>query len=213
MAQACEQSPKRLDVEVIDLYYLHHRSDEVPIEETVGAMSALVSAGKVRRLGLSNVTADDVRRAQVVHPISGVQEEWSLENGEVERMAALYAELGLAVVAYTPQGFGRLALLDRAADSIRRPAPSTCVRDMAGELGVTSGQLALAWVHSRSQAYGLVVVPLPGTNQADHVSQNRAAAEIDLSEDDLARLDAALRGPVRRTTAVVRGWHPATSGG
>ena len=106
---ACERSLRRLGVDVLDLYYLHHRSDEVDIEETVGAMASLVEQGKIRQLGLSNVTAEDLRRAAAVHPVAAVQEEWSLTERTIERsLLPTATELGVTVVAHSPTGHGAL---------------------------------------------------------------------------------------------------------
>ena len=118
--EACDASLRRLDVETIDLYYLHHRSDEVPIEETVGAMAGLVDAGKIRAVGLSNVTEEDVRRAHAVHPVAAVQEMWALSHREVEQLVPALVELGVAVVAHSPTGHGALRDPGPARRRLRR---------------------------------------------------------------------------------------------
>ena len=127
--EACDASLRRLDVETIDLYYLHHRSDDVPIEETVGAMAELVDAGKIRAVGLSNVTEEDVRRAHAVHPVAAVQEMWALSHREVEQMVPTLVELGVAVVAHSPTGHGALRDPDL-------PGP---LRETASAHGVIAG--------------------------------------------------------------------------
>ena len=177
--EACDASLRRLDVETIDLYYLHHRSDEVPVEETVGAMAELVDAGKIRAVGLSNVTEEDVRRAHAVHPVAAVQEMWALSHREVEQMVPALVELGVAVVAHSPTGHGALRDPDR-------PGP---LREVASAHGVSPGQVALAWVHSRGARWGLPVVPLPGTTSVRNLADNVSAADLVLTPDDLARLE------------------------
>lgn len=186
--QACEASLRRLGVDVIDLYYLHHRSDVTPIEETVGAMAELVREGKVRALGLSNMTAEDLRRAHAVNPIAALQEEWSIVERAVEtRLLPVVAELGTVVVAHSPTGHG---LLHRA-EPARVPARVTAALDRVGAAhGATAGQVALAWVHHRQQVHGVPVVPLPGTTSVGHLRDNAAAADLSLSESDLGLLDS-----------------------
>jgi aryl-alcohol dehydrogenase-like predicted oxidoreductase len=195
--QACEASLRRLGVDVIDLYYLHHRSDTTPIEETVLAMADLVAAGKVRALGLSNVTADDLRRAHAVHPVAAVQEEWSLGQRDVERLVPTLVELGVTTVAHSPAGHGVLhapsgtALADEPLAELR-----AALSGVAAGHDATPGHVALAWVHHRRQAWETAVVPLPGTTSVAHLRANIAAAELTLSASELARLDAASVPPV-----------------
>ena len=181
---AVEGSLRRLDVDVIDLYYLHHRSDDTPIEDTVEAMAGLVQSGKIRAVGLSNVTVDDVRRAHVVHPVQAVQEAWSLSRHGVEPMLPVLAELGITLVAHSPLDHGRLhaGAGGPLADALREVATS---------YGVAPGQLALAWVHCRGRRAGQPVIPLPGTTRVSHLRANAAAARIDVAAADLDRLDAA----------------------
>jgi aryl-alcohol dehydrogenase-like predicted oxidoreductase len=178
--ESCEASLRRLGVDTIDLFYLHHRSDETPIEETVGAMADLVRAGAVRGIGLSNVTADDLRRAAAVHPVVAVQERWSLTSRDVESLVPVAAELGTAVVAFSPTDHGAL-----------HASTGSALAAVAARHGVTPGQAALAWVHSRGARWGLPVVPLPGTTSVRHLRANAAAADIELDADDLSSLDAA----------------------
>jgi aryl-alcohol dehydrogenase-like predicted oxidoreductase len=190
--RACEASLRRLEVEVIDLYYLHHRSDETPIEETVSAMAELVEQGKVRTLGLSNVTPDDLRRAHAVHPITAVQEAWSLVHREFELMVPTVRELGVIAIAHSPTGHGLLHAPD--GDFPDSPAPAalrSTLADIADTHDATPGQVALAWVHHQSQRSQLPVVPLPGTTRVSHLDANIAAAELALSTIDLDRLDLA----------------------
>lgn len=183
--ESCEAGLRRLGVETIDLFYLHHRSDDVPVEETVGAMADLVGEGKVRGLGLSNVTEADLRRAHAVHPVTAVQERWSLTHRDVESMVPAAAELGVAVVAFSPTDHGRLHAQDGGGTA-------AVLAGIAARQGVTPGQVALAWVHHRSARWRLPVVPLPGTTSVRHVRANAAAADIALDADDLATLDGAV---------------------
>jgi len=190
--QACEASLHRLGVEVIDLYYLHHRSDTIPIEETAGAMAELVAEGKVRALGLSNVTEEDVRRAHAVHPVVAVQEEWSLVQRELEQMVPTLAELGVLVVAHSPIGHGVLhAPVEDASGESSYAALRAELAGTGTTHGVSPGQAALAWVHHQQERWGLRVVPLPGTTRVSHVRANIAAIELALSDAELARLDQA----------------------
>ena len=184
VVSSCEGSLRRLGVETIDLYYLHHRSDDTPIEETVAALAGLVTAGKIRAIGLSNVNVDDVRRAHAVHPILAVQEQWSLASRAVEDMLPTLVELGVTLVAHSPTAHGAL---HRDADT---PLGEAVAR-VARTHGTTSGQVALAWVHHQGARHGLPVVPLPGTTRVPHLLANLAAADLHLTEEELALLDAA----------------------
>lgn len=189
--EACERSLRRLGVEVIDLYYLHHRSEEVAIEETVGAMAALIAQGKVRRLGLSNVSAEDLRRAVAVHPIAALQDEWSLTHRDLEQFLLPVArELGVTIVAHSPTGHG--ALHRRAGDDSPPGDPLTAaVNEVAAAHRLSPGQVALAWVHHRARVHDTPVVPLPGTTNAAHVRANAATADVSLSSAEVERLDVA----------------------
>jgi aryl-alcohol dehydrogenase-like predicted oxidoreductase len=203
---ACDASLERLGVATIDLYYQHRVDVNVPIEETVGAMAELVSAGKVRHLGLSEASAATIRRAHAVHPISAIQSEYSLWTRDLEdEILPTVRELGIGLVAYSPLGRGFLtgrfrSVDDLTADDRRRNMPrfqgenfehnlalADRVRELAAEKGVTPGQLALAWVHSRSGD----VVPIPGTKRRRYLDENVAALDVQLSDDDLRRLDEA----------------------
>jgi aryl-alcohol dehydrogenase-like predicted oxidoreductase len=204
--RACEASLQRLGVEHIDLYYQHRVDKTVPIEETVGAMAALVEEGKVRHLGLSEASPQTIRRANAVHPISALQTEYSLWTRDVEaEVLPTVRELAIGFVAYSPLGRGFLSGRFRSpddlpADDFRRNHPRfqgenfqrnlelvERVREIAEEKGVTPGQLALAWV----LAQGKDIVPIPGTKRRAYLEENVAATEIELTADDLARLDEA----------------------
>ncbi|HUG84277.1 MAG TPA: aldo/keto reductase, partial [Euzebya sp.] len=186
VAQACEASLRRLGVDVIDLYYLHHRSDDVPIEETVGAMATLVEQGKVRLLGLSNVTADDLRRADAVHPISALQQAWSIVRRDVEHeLVSAAGDLGTVIVAHSPNGHGILHVEHQTPEPLR-----STLETLSRTHRVTPGQVALAWVHHRQLVHQTSVVPLPGTTRTSHLRENIAAADLHVSEDELRQLDA-----------------------
>jgi len=206
--QACEASLRRLGTDVIDLYYQHRVDVTVPIEETVGAMAELVAAGKVRHLGLSEVTASELRRAHAIHPIAAVQSEWSLWSRDVEEaVVPTCGELGVGFVSYSPlgRGFltGTLDTLDGlAGDDFRRSQPrlqeSTIavnrglvgeVRAVAAEAGIPAAQVALAWVHHRGEIWNLPVVPIPGTRRVRWLEQNAAAVGVVLPPEAIERLD------------------------
>jgi aryl-alcohol dehydrogenase-like predicted oxidoreductase len=202
---ACDASLKRLGVDHIDLYYQHRADPNVPIEDTVGAMAELVTAGKVRHLGLSEAAADTIRRAHTVHPISALQSEWSLWSRDLEDDVIPTArQLGVGIVPYSPLGRGLLTGQIRNPEELsrgdfRRGTPRfegdnftrnldvvERVRTIATEKGVTAGQLALAWV----QAQGEDVVPIPGTKRRAYLEENVAALDVELSADDIAELEA-----------------------
>lgn len=204
--RACDASLRRLGVEVIDLYYQHRVDLDVPVEETWGAMAELVAAGKVRHLGISEPSADSLRRAAAVHPVAAVQNEWSLWSRDVEaEILPLCRELGIGVVAYSPLGRGFLTGAVRSVEDLgerdfRRELPRfdadnlarnralvARVEELAAERGATPAQLALAWLLAR----GPDVVPIPGTTRAARVEENAAAAEVELTDEDLARLEEA----------------------
>ena len=201
--EACEGSLRRLGVERIDLYYMHRRNPEVPIEESVGAMAELVSAGKVAQIGLSEVNADTLRAANAVHPITALQSEWSLFTRELEREIVPAArELGVGIVPYSPLGRGELTgSVDMSAeDDFRRSSPRfregnrernlqrvERAREIAEAVGCTPAQLALAWLLHQ----GDDVAPIPGTRRVRRVEENAAAAEIELTGEQLRALDEA----------------------
>jgi aryl-alcohol dehydrogenase-like predicted oxidoreductase len=203
--QACDDSLKRLGVDVIDLYYQHRVDPETPIEDTVGAMAELVKAGKVRYLGLSEAAPETIRRAHAVHPISALQTEYSLWSRDPEQgVLATCRELGITFVAYSPLGRGFLtgrfrSPEDFAPDDWRRSNPrfqgenfarnlalATTVQHLARVKNCTPAQLALAWLLSR----GMDVIPIPGSTRAERVEENAAAVEVKLSNDDLVLLDS-----------------------
>ena len=209
--QAIDESLSRLRTDVVDLYYMHRRDLSVPIEETVGAMAGLVAAGKVRHLGLSEVTAAELRAAVAVHPIAAVQSEWSIWSRDVEaNVVPAAAELGVGFVPYSPLGRGFLtgtvrSAADLSGDSgFRRALPrfadgaleaNLAVVDVIGTVaetvGATRAQVALAWLRYRAAALGVVSVPIPGTRRASRVEENLASLDVELTADQLAVLDAA----------------------
>jgi aryl-alcohol dehydrogenase-like predicted oxidoreductase len=202
--EACEGSLKRLGIECIDLYYQHRVDPKVPVEETVGAMAELAQEGKVRYLGLSEAAPDTIRRAHAVHPISALQTEYSLWSRDPEdEILATVRDLGIGFVAYSPLSRGFLtgqitSIDDLSPDDYRRYSPRfqgenfarnlelvKRVTDIAREKGVTPGQLALAWV----LAQGEDIVPIAGTKRRAYLEENIAASDIELTAEDLARID------------------------
>jgi aryl-alcohol dehydrogenase-like predicted oxidoreductase len=199
--EAVDASLQRLDVERIDLYYMHRRDPDVPIEESVGAMAELVEQGKVAHLGLSEVSAETLREANAVHPIAALQSEWSLFTRGLEaEIVPTARELGVGIVPYSPLGRGELTgSVDMSADDdFRRSSPRfqagnrernlelvDQLKQLAGEIDRTPAQLALAWlVHQ-----GGDVAPIPGTRHVNRLEENAAAAEIELTQDQLDRLE------------------------
>ncbi|MFE7272169.1 aldo/keto reductase [Streptomyces sp. NPDC057623] len=206
--QAVEASLRRLDVDVIDLYYMHRRDVNVPIEETVGTMAELVREGKVKHLGLSEITGGELRAAQAVHPIAAVQSEWSLFSRDIEANVVPTArELGVALVPYSPLGRGFLTgsfakAEDLTAGDFRRQQPRYTgenatanaalldpIRKVAEAYGATPGQIALAWVQQQAAVHDLPVIPIPGTRKPTRVEENAGATRIVLSGEELALLD------------------------
>jgi aryl-alcohol dehydrogenase-like predicted oxidoreductase len=204
--KACDASLERLGVDHIDLYYQHRVDRTVPIEETVGAMAELVERGKVRHLGLSEASSETIRRAHAVHPITALQTEYSLWTRDPEDgVLPTVRDLGIGFVAYSPLGRGFLSGAitkpdDLAEDDFRRRNPRfqgenfqrnlelvERVREIASEKGAEPGQLALAWLLHR----GDDIVPIPGTKRVRYLEENAAAAEIELTDEDLSRLDEA----------------------
>jgi aryl-alcohol dehydrogenase-like predicted oxidoreductase len=205
--RSCESSLTRLGVDVIDLYYLHRPPQTAEIEETVGAMAELVTEGKVRYLGLSEVDNDLLRRACAVHPIAAVQSEYSLwaRDPETAVLDAL-RELGVGLVSYSPLGRGFLtgtvdvaALDDKdfrghnprftGAAGAANQAIADAVRGVAEAKGVPPAQVALAWVHAQGERLGFPVVPIPGTKRVTWLEQNVAALDVTLTADELSVLD------------------------
>jgi len=200
-------SLERLGTDYIDLYYQHRVDPKVPIEETVGAMAELVAEGKVRHIGLSEAAAETIRRANAVHPITAVQTEYSLWSRDPEaEILPTCAELGIGFVPYSPLGRGFLAGRFRSPDELdegdfRRRGPrftgsnleanlrlATKVREIADEKGITAAQLAIAWVLAR----GDDLVPIPGTKRRLYLEQNARAVDVQLTKEELARIDAEL---------------------
>jgi aryl-alcohol dehydrogenase-like predicted oxidoreductase len=202
--QACEASLRRLGTDYIDLYYQHRVDPNVPIEETVGAMADLVKEGKVRFIGLSEAAPETIRRAHKVHPITALQTEYSLWSRDVEdEILATVRELGIGFVAYSPLGRGFLtgrfrSIDDLPEDDYRRNSPRfqgenfaknlrlvELIEQMAKDKGCTPAQLALAWV----LAQGKDIVPIPGTKRRVYLEENVRALEVELTPEDLARID------------------------
>jgi aryl-alcohol dehydrogenase-like predicted oxidoreductase len=205
--EACDASLRHTGLDVIDLYYQHRVDPDVPIEETVGAMAELVTAGKVKYLGLSEAAPDTIRRAHAVHPISALQTEYSLWSRDPEdAILPTVRELGIGFVPYSPLGRGFLTGEirtpdDLAADDTRRNHPRfqgdafqknldlvRAIGAMSANKGCTPAQLALAWV----LAQGEDVVPIPGTKRRRYLEDNLAALNVELSSTDLARIDEVL---------------------
>ncbi|HVZ56294.1 MAG TPA: aldo/keto reductase [Chitinophagaceae bacterium] len=203
---SCEGSLKRLGIDCIDLYYVHRRDPQVPVEETVGALADLIGEGKIRAYGLSEVSVETLRRAHAIHPVTAVQSEYSLWSREPEDgMLAACRELGVAFVAYSPLGRGFLTgqirrVEDFAADDYRRFSPRFMgenfrrnlalveqVDQLARQKGCTPSQLALAWV----MAQGDSIFPIPGTKHVRYLEENAGARQVRLEPGDLAALEAA----------------------
>jgi aryl-alcohol dehydrogenase-like predicted oxidoreductase len=206
VAQCCENSLRRLKTDHIDLYYQHRVDPNTPIEETVGAMAALVKQGKVRYLGLSEAAPETIRRAHQVHPLTALQTEYSLWSREPEtELLKTVRELGMGFVPYSPLGRGFLtgsfkSLADLPEGDWRKNNPrfyqenfdqnlklTETVKAMAAEKNITSAQLALAWV----LAQGLDIVPIPGTKKRNRLVENAGAVDVELSVSELKKLDEA----------------------
>jgi aryl-alcohol dehydrogenase-like predicted oxidoreductase len=202
-----EGSLQRLGTDYVDLYYQHRVDPKVPIEETVGAMAELVRAGKVRHIGLSEASAETIRRGHAVHPITAVQTEYSLWTRDVEaEILPTCRELGIGFVAYSPLGRGFLSGRFQSPDDLdtndfRRTGPrftgenldanlklAAKVAEIAQRKGVTPAQLALAWVLARGED----IVPIPGTKRRKYLEENAGAVDVELTPDDLARIEAEL---------------------
>ncbi len=202
---SCEGSLKRLGVDVIDLYYLHRKDPDTPIEETVGAMAKLVQQGKVRGIGLSEVNEDTLRKAHAVYPLSALQTEYSLWSRDPEDgVLQACRELGIAFVAYSPLGRGFLTgqikkFEDLEPDDYRRFSPRfqgenftrnlqlvKKIEELAQSKGCTAAQLALAWV----LAQGDSIFPIPGTKQVKYLEENVGAVNVQLTREDLEEIEA-----------------------
>ncbi len=205
--QCCEASLERLGVDTIDLYYQHRVDPDTPIEDTVGAMAALVKEGKVRWLGLSEAAAKTIRRAHAVHPIAALQTEYSLWSRDVEdEILPTVRELGIGLVPYSPLGRGFLTGQIRRVEDFepgdyRLHSPRFQgenfqknlqlvdeINTLASERGCTPAQLALAWV----LAQGKDIVPIPGTKKRKYLEENVRALDVALTADDLARIDRVI---------------------
>ncbi len=206
LRQTCEDSLRRLQTDVIDLYYLHRWDKRVPIEDSVGALADLVRAGKIRSIGLSEVSAATLRRAAAVHPIAAVQTEYSLwtRNPEIAVLDAC-RELGTAFVAFSPvaRGFlcGPMDVGALDAKDIRRAMPRfspdnyaanarllPAYQALAAEAGCTPAQLAIAWLLQRGEH----IIPIPGTTSVDHLLEDLGAADVQLPADVVARVEALI---------------------
>ncbi len=223
--QAAEASLRRLSTDTIDLYYMHRRDLRVPIVETVEAMAELVREGKVRHLGLSEVTAEELREASAVHPIAAVQSEWSIWSRDVERNVVPAAkELGTGFVPYSPLGRGFLTGTVNASDlgegDFRHRIPRfadgaidanqavvAAVRSVAAELSGSTGldatpaQVALAWLFAQGRRLGLPVVPIPGTRRPERLDENLGSLSLELSAAQLDVLDGAASAVVGTRSA------------
>jgi aryl-alcohol dehydrogenase-like predicted oxidoreductase len=203
--KSCDESLQRLGVDYIDLYYQHRVDTKVPIEETIGAMAELVKAGKVKYLGMSEAAPETIRRAHAVHPITALQTEYSLWSRDPEdEIFKTITELGISFVAYSPLGRGFLTGAFKTPDDLpvndfRRNSPRFTgenfyknlavvekVNEIAKEKNATPGQIALAWVLAQRKD----IVPIPGTKHEKYLRENAAAADIVLTKEDIARLDA-----------------------
>ena len=202
---AVEGSLKRLGIETIDLYYQHRVDPETPIEDTVGELARLVEQGKIKHIGLSEASADTLRRAYAVHPVTALQSEYSLWTRDVEGNGVLNAcrELNIGFVAYSPLGRGFLSgqitrFEDLAEDDYRRHSPRFQgenfdrnlqlvhkVEEIASSKGITTSQLALAWVLARGED----IVPIPGTKRRKYLEQNAAAVDVSLTEDEIQQIE------------------------
>ncbi|MFI1187392.1 aldo/keto reductase [Streptomyces californicus] len=227
---AVEASLRRLGTDVIDLYYMHRRDPAVPLADSIGALAELVQQGKVKQLGLSEVTGPELREAYAVHPIAALQSEWSLFSRDVEKSAVgAAADLGVTLVPYSPLGRGFLtgaftdAGTDLAQGDFRRYQPRFSgdnartnaallepVRTIAAAHGATAAQVALAWVQQRAEVHGLTVVPIPGTRKRARLLENVAATRLTLTPEELAALEpiaarvAGDRYPDMSSTAAAR---------
>jgi aryl-alcohol dehydrogenase-like predicted oxidoreductase len=218
---AADASLLRLGTEVIDLYYLHRVDPEVPLADSVGALAELVQEGKVRHIGLSEVTGEQLRAAHEVHAVAAVQSEYSLWTRDPETVVAGVArDLRVGLVAYSPLGRGFLTgtvhvaaltasdmrrRLARFADdaAAANQAIVDAVREIAEAKGVTAGQVAIAWVAAQSGRLGIPVVPIPGTKRVKWIEQNAAALDLELTADDLAALE-----PLAAQVVGARYWRP-----
>lgn len=215
---ACDASLVRLGVESIDLYYLHRPDPDIPIEETVGAMAELIEAGKVRHIGLSEVTAEELRRAHAAHPITALQSEWSLWSRDVENhVVPACAELGVGFVPYSPLGRGFLTgtlTKEQVAGDFRSGTERMgqewdanqkivqIVAEVARRHDATNAQVALAWLLHRATQMGVSAVPIPGSRKPERNLENLGALDLTLDADDMGKLDS-IRSLVEGTRNIV----------
>lgn len=209
--QAAENSLQRLGIEVIDLYYMHRRSTDVPLAESIGAMADLVAEGKVRALGLSAVSAEDLREAHAVHPIAALQSEWSIFTRDIEaEIVPAAVDLGVTVVPYSPLGRGMLTgqafAENLSAGDARSYFPRFSaenreanmrlvakIEEIAAGQGATSAQVAIAWLYAKARELGAAVSPIPGTRNRSRLQQNVAAASMKLEIAAMAELEPLAR--------------------
>jgi aryl-alcohol dehydrogenase-like predicted oxidoreductase len=212
---AVDRSLRRLGVDIIDIYYMHRRTESVALEDSIGAMAELVKAGKVKWLGLSAVSASELRAAHAIHPIAALQSEWSIFTREIEQdVVPTAAELGVTVVPYSPlgrgmltgrafassltetdarQNFPRFSAENRAANMLLVAK----IEDIAAARGVSAAQIALAWLYAQSRKLQVNAVPIPGTRKRSRLVENVAAASIILTAAEmeaLAPLASAVQG-------------------
>lgn len=212
---AVDRSLKRLGVEVIDLYYMHRRDGVTPLEESIGAMAELVTAGKVKWLGLSAVSAEELRAAHAIHPIAALQSEWSIFTRDIEKdVVPATVELGVTIVPYSPLGRGMLTGQAFAGTMTGNDARQffprfsgdnreanmrlvAKIEEIASARGVTSAQLALAWLYAQSETFGAKTIPIPGTRKRHRLEENVAAVSIALTAKEMGVLEplaAAVQG-------------------
>ncbi|MDR3628492.1 MAG: aldo/keto reductase [Ignavibacteriaceae bacterium] len=207
MKEAVENSLKRLKIDTIDLYYVHRIDPNVPVEETVGAMAELVKEGKVRYLGLSECTPEDLKKAYSVHPITALQSEYSLLSRDVEKeILPLTKELGITFVPFAPLSRGlitnKLDVSSLASNDFRANLPryqgeylennqkmSAAFAEFAKSKNCTPAQLAIAWVMAQSDN----IIPIPGTKRRKYLEENAGAADVELTSEDLNNIDAIVK--------------------
>jgi aryl-alcohol dehydrogenase-like predicted oxidoreductase len=206
MKKACHAALKRLQTDTIDLYYLHRVDPDVPIEETVETMADLVREGAVRHIGLSEASPEVIRRAHAVHPVSAVQQEWSLYTRDLEEdIVPVCKALGIGIVPYSPLGRGFLSDdMVAPANDARQMFPRLTgeafeankalrakVEAMAKDKGCHTAQLALAWLWAQGEKIGVDVVPIPGTTKIKNMQSNCRAVDVSISDSELAELSSA----------------------
>jgi aryl-alcohol dehydrogenase-like predicted oxidoreductase len=204
---AVDRSLQRLGIDVIDLYYMHRRTPDVPLQESIGAMADLVAAGKVRALGLCEVSAEELRLAHAIHPIAALQSEWSVFSRRIEHeVVHAAASLGVTLVPYAPLGRGLLAgqafSAQLSQDDSRQHFPRFLPENraanerlvatldaIASQRGISSAQLALAWLYEKARQMGVALVPIPGTRRRARLQENVAATAIRLDPQEMAAIE------------------------